>query len=98
MATIPFVVVVHPSVPAATLQEFINLARARAGKLNYASGGTGTTSHLAGRDVQEHGEVDVVHVPYKGVGPAVTDLLGGPGADDVRDHAGRHAAREAPAS
>src|SRR6185503_15150109 len=77
MATIPFVVVVHPSVPAATLQELVSLARARAGKLNYASGGTGTTSHLAGEMFKSMAKLDVVHVPYKGVGPAVTDLLGG---------------------
>jgi len=77
MATIPFVVVVHPSVQATTLQEFINLARSRPGKLNYASGGTGTTSHLAGEMFKSMAKVDVVHVPYKGVGPAVIDLLGG---------------------
>jgi tripartite-type tricarboxylate transporter receptor subunit TctC len=75
MAT--FVVVLHPSVQASTLQEFIALARARAGKLNYASGGTGTTSHLAGEMFKSMTKVDIVHVPYKGVGPAVTDLLGG---------------------
>jgi tripartite-type tricarboxylate transporter receptor subunit TctC len=77
MATIPFVLVVHPSVPAATLQEFIKLAQARPGKLNYASGGTGTTSHLAGEMFKSMAKVDVVHVPYKGVGPGVVDLLGG---------------------
>ena len=77
MATIPFLVVVHPSVQASTLQEFINLARARPGKLNYASGGTGTTSHLAGEMFKSMAKVDIVHVPYKGVGPGVTDLLGG---------------------
>jgi tripartite-type tricarboxylate transporter receptor subunit TctC len=77
MATIPFIVVVHPSVPAATLKEFIGLARAQPGRLNYASGGTGTTSHLAGEMFKSMGKVDIVHVPYKGVGPAVTELLGG---------------------
>ena len=77
MATIPFVLVVHPSVQAATLQEFVKLAQARPGKLNYASGGTGTTSHLAGEMFKSMAKVDIVHVPYKGVGPGVIDLLGG---------------------
>jgi tripartite-type tricarboxylate transporter receptor subunit TctC len=77
MATIPFVLVVHPSVQATTLPEFIKLARARPGKLNYASGGTGTTSHLAGEMFKSMAKVDIVHVPYKGVGPGVIDLLGG---------------------
>jgi len=77
MATIPFVLVVHPSVQAATLQEFIKLARAQPGKLNYASGGTGTTSHLAGEMFKSMAKLDIVHVPYKGVGPGVIDLLGG---------------------
>jgi tripartite-type tricarboxylate transporter receptor subunit TctC len=77
MATIPFVMVVHPSVQATTLQEFINLARSRPGQLNYASGGTGTTSHLAAEMFKSMAKVNIVHVPYKGVAPAVTDLLGG---------------------
>src|SRR5262245_57247670 len=77
MATIPFVVVVNPSVPAATLKELVSLARAQPGRLNYASGGTGTTSHLAGEMFKSMAKVEIVHVPYKGVGPAVTDLLGG---------------------
>ena len=77
MATIPFALVVHPSVQATTLPEFIGLARAQPGKLNYASGGTGTTSHLAGEMFKSMAKVDIVHVPYKGVGPGVIDLLGG---------------------
>jgi tripartite-type tricarboxylate transporter receptor subunit TctC len=77
MATIPFVLVVHPSVPAKTLQDLINLARAQPGKLNYASGGTGTTSHLAAEMFNSMAKVKIVHVPYKGIAPAVTDLLGG---------------------
>jgi len=77
MATIPFVMVVHPSVQAATLQEFINLARSRPGQLNYASGGTGTTSHLAAEMFKRMAKVNIVHVPYKGVASGVTDLLGG---------------------
>jgi tripartite-type tricarboxylate transporter receptor subunit TctC len=77
MATIPFALVVHPSVQATTLPELISLARAQPGKLNYASGGTGTTSHLAGEMFKSMAKVDIVHVPYKGVGPGVIDLLGG---------------------
>jgi tripartite-type tricarboxylate transporter receptor subunit TctC len=77
MATIPFALVVHPSVPASSVEEFIKLARARPGQLNYASGGTGTTSHLAGELFKSMAKVNIVHVPYKGVAPGVIDLLGG---------------------
>jgi tripartite-type tricarboxylate transporter receptor subunit TctC len=77
MATIPFVLVVHPSVQAKTLQDLIGMARARPGKLNYASGGTGTTSHLAAEMFNSMARVRIVHVPYKGIAPAVTDLLAG---------------------
>ena len=77
LATIPFAVVVHPSVPAASIEEFVKLARARPGHFNYASGGTGTTSHLAGELFKSMAKVNIVHVPYKGVAPAVIDLIGG---------------------
>ena len=77
MATIPFAMVVNPSVPAKTLPEFIRLARAQPGKLNYASGGAGTTSHLAAEMFNRMAKVNIVHVPYKGVAAGVIDLLGG---------------------
>lgn len=69
--------VVHPSVPARTVGELIALARVRPGKLTYASGGNGTASHLAGELFKAMAAVDIVHVPYKGNAPALTDLIGG---------------------
>jgi tripartite-type tricarboxylate transporter receptor subunit TctC len=69
--------VVHPSVSAKTVPELIALAKAQPGKLTYASAGTGTTSHLAGELFKFMAQVDIVHVPYKGNAPAITDLLGG---------------------
>src|SRR5258706_5753143 len=69
--------VVNPSVNAKTVPELIALARAEPGKLSYASGGLGTTSHLAGELFKSMAKVDMVHVPYKGNAPAITDLLGG---------------------
>ena len=69
--------VVHPDVKATTVAELIALARADPGKLTYGSGGMGTTSHLAGELFKSTAKVDVVHVPYKGNSPAITDLLGG---------------------
>jgi tripartite-type tricarboxylate transporter receptor subunit TctC len=69
--------VVIPSVAAMTVPELIALARAQPGKLSYASAGIGTTSHLAGELFKSMTKVDIVHVPYKGNVPAITDLLGG---------------------
>ncbi|MBI2294805.1 MAG: tripartite tricarboxylate transporter substrate binding protein [Betaproteobacteria bacterium] len=69
--------VVHPSVPVKTVKELVALARARPGQLNYASAGNGTASHLAGELFKMMAKVDMVHVPYKGNVPAITDLLGG---------------------
>ena len=71
------VMVVHPSVPANTLQEFIALAKARPGTLNYASSGPGTPYHMAGELFKSMAGVDIVHVPYKGSSGARTDILGG---------------------
>ena len=73
----PFVVVVNPSVPANTLSEFIAYAKAHPGKLNMASGGTGSASQLAGELFKVMAGVDMTHIPYRGGGPAVTNLLGG---------------------
>jgi tripartite-type tricarboxylate transporter receptor subunit TctC len=69
--------VVNPSVAATTVPEIIALAKSEPGKLSYASGGVGTTSHLAGELFKSIAKVDIVHVPYKGNSPAITDLLGG---------------------
>ena len=76
-ATTPIVVVVHPSVQAATLKELIALAKAQPGKLNNGSGGTGGSVHLAGEMFQLQTGTKFTHVPYKGSGPAVIDLAGG---------------------
>ena len=69
--------VVNPSVNANSVREILEMARAQPGKLSYASGGLGTTSHLAGELFKATAKVDIVHVPYKGNSPAITDLLGG---------------------
>jgi tripartite-type tricarboxylate transporter receptor subunit TctC len=69
--------VVNPSIAATTVPELIALARAQPGKLSYASAGIGTTSHLAGELFKSMTKVDIVHIPYKGNVPAITDLLGG---------------------
>ncbi|HUL56453.1 MAG TPA: tripartite tricarboxylate transporter substrate binding protein [Usitatibacter sp.] len=71
------VMVVHPSVKAANLREFIALARAEPGKLNYASSGPGTPYHMAGELFKAMAGVDIVHIPYKGSSGARTDVLGG---------------------
>lgn len=73
----PNVLVVHPSVPASTVKQLIALARAQSGKLNYASSGIGITPHLSGELFRKMAKVNIVHVPYKGAGPAVSDLVGG---------------------
>jgi tripartite-type tricarboxylate transporter receptor subunit TctC len=77
IADAPNILVVHPSVPAASLQELIELARRRPGQLNYASSGVGTSTHLCGELLKAMTAIDLVHVPYKGGGPAVAELLGG---------------------
>jgi tripartite-type tricarboxylate transporter receptor subunit TctC len=77
LASGPMILTVHPSVKAATLPEFLALARANPGKLNFGSGGTGGTSHLAGELFRQMTRTDIVHVPYKGGAPAIIDLVGG---------------------
>lgn len=69
--------VVHPSVPANTLQELIALAKAKPGALNIASSGTGTSSHLAGELLKQMAGINLLHVHYKGTVPALTDTVGG---------------------
>jgi tripartite-type tricarboxylate transporter receptor subunit TctC len=73
----PYVVLVNPSVPAKTLPEFITHAKANPGKLNMASAGNGTASHMAGELFKMMAGVDLVHVPYRGSAPALTGLIGG---------------------
>ncbi len=74
---LPVVMEVHPSVPAKTIAEFVAYAKQNPGKLNFGSAGTGGTIHLAGEMFKQMAGVDIVHVPYKGAGPALTDLLSG---------------------
>jgi tripartite-type tricarboxylate transporter receptor subunit TctC len=77
LASAPMVLVVHPSVKATSVAELIALARANPGKLNYASNGNGSSSHLAAVMFDSMAGVDMVHIPYKGLSPALTDLLAG---------------------
>ncbi|MEO7728681.1 MAG: tripartite tricarboxylate transporter substrate binding protein [Burkholderiales bacterium] len=72
-----YVIVVHPSLPVKSVKDLIALARAKPGQLNYASAGSGNATHLAGELFNSAAHVKLVHVPYKGSGPAVTDLVGG---------------------
>ena len=73
----PNVMVVHMGVPAKTLDEFVALAKQKPGQINYASAGVGGAGHLAGELFKERAGINMVHVPYKGGGPAMTDLLAG---------------------
>ena len=77
LTSIPNVLLVHPSVPAKTLRQFIDLARAHPGKLNFGSGGAGTTNHLANELLKHLEKIDIVHVPYKGVTQAMLAMMGG---------------------
>ena len=75
--TTPLVVVVHPGVPAKSIKELVALAKAKPGALNYGSSGSGGSNHLAGELFNAMAGVKMVHVPYKGNAPALTDLVGG---------------------
>ncbi len=77
VASTPNILVVHPSVPARTVKEVIALARAKPGTLNFASAGVGSSSHLAGELFRILAGAEIVHVPYKGAGPAMVDVLSG---------------------
>ena len=77
LASSPNIVVVHPSLPAHNMKELIALAKARPGQINYASGGSGTTPHLATELLKTMANINLVHVPYKSAGPAVVALLSG---------------------
>jgi len=74
---VPFVMEVNPSVPARTVPEFIAYAKANPGRINMASGGTGTSVHIAGELFKMMAGVNLVHVPYRGSAPALTDMIGG---------------------
>jgi tripartite-type tricarboxylate transporter receptor subunit TctC len=76
-ATVPLVLAVNPGVPAKTLQEFLAYAKANQGKLNYASSGTGTITHLAGALFVAQMGLQMQHIPYKGSAPALLDVVGG---------------------
>ena len=76
-ATVPLVLAIHPGVPAKNLQEFIAYARANPGKLNYASSGSGTITHLSGALFASQMGLKMQHIPYKGSAPALVDVVGG---------------------
>ena len=77
VAVSPHVVAVHPSVPANTLKELVDLARKQPGKLNYASPGSGSVPHVGMELFKQQTGLDIVHVPYKGAGPMMQDVVGG---------------------
>jgi tripartite-type tricarboxylate transporter receptor subunit TctC len=74
---VPEVLAVHPSLPVASFAELIAYAKANPGKVNFGSAGSGSITHLAGELLKAQAKIDIVHVPYKGAAPAVSDLLGG---------------------
>ncbi|MBV9956091.1 MAG: tripartite tricarboxylate transporter substrate binding protein BugE [Pseudolabrys sp.] len=77
IAAVPNIMSVHPSVAAKTMAEFIALAKAQPGKLAYGSSGNGSVSHLMGEQFKLATGTDIVHVPYRGIGPAMNDAIGG---------------------
>jgi tripartite-type tricarboxylate transporter receptor subunit TctC len=77
LAEAPFLLVVHPSLPAKSVRELIGLAKAKPGTLNYGSGGNGSSGHLAGALFENLAGIKLVHVPYKGAGPALVDAVAG---------------------
>ena len=76
-ATAPIVLIVNPAVPANDVRQLIALAKKEPGKINFASAGNGTTNHLSGELFKSMAQIDIVHVPYRGAGPAMNDLVGG---------------------
>jgi len=77
LASGPVILIAHPSVPAPSVAELVALARAKPGRLEFASGGNGSSTHLAGELFKLVADVDIVHVPYKGTGLAIGDLVSG---------------------
>src|SRR4051794_14986917 len=76
-AVAPIVLMVHPGVAAQNVQELIALAKAQPGNISFASAGNGSTNHLAGEMFKSMAKIDIVHVSYRGAGPAMNDLIGG---------------------
>jgi tripartite-type tricarboxylate transporter receptor subunit TctC len=77
IALIPYILVVHPSLPARSVKELVALAKTRPGELNFASSGSGTPGHLAGIMLNEAAGINMVHIPYKGAAPATTATISG---------------------
>jgi tripartite-type tricarboxylate transporter receptor subunit TctC len=77
VGVVPQVLIVHPLLPAKSMREFIALAKKRPGEINYGSGGVGSTGHLAGALLESSAGIQLVHVPYKGAGPAAVDVIAG---------------------
>jgi len=77
LVTMPYIIVMHPSIPAKNAKELIALAKANPGQLNMASGGAGTGQHLAGELFNVMAGIKMVHIPYKGTAPAIADIMGG---------------------
>lgn len=77
LASTPFVLIVHPKLPAKNLAEYVALARARPDTLTYASSGNGSVNHLLGEMLKTEAGIKMLHVPYRGVAPAITDVIGG---------------------
>jgi tripartite-type tricarboxylate transporter receptor subunit TctC len=77
IASVPNLLVVHPSVPAKSVAELVALAKAKPGQLNFASFGNGTSNHLSGELLKSEASIDVVHIPYKSAPQAVADLVSG---------------------
>jgi tripartite-type tricarboxylate transporter receptor subunit TctC len=77
VASVPYVLVVDPSLPVNNVQELIALAKSRPGRMNYASAGNGSTHHFCGELLKSMSGIEMIHVPYKGSGPAIAGLLGG---------------------
>jgi tripartite-type tricarboxylate transporter receptor subunit TctC len=77
LATQPYLLVCHPAVAATSVSQLVALAKSRPGKMNFASAGIGAGAHLAGELLKHMAKIDVIHVPYKGSGPAMADLMSG---------------------
>src|SRR5665213_1106771 len=77
LAVTPFILIVHPKLAANSLAEFIALAKAKPGVLTYASSGNGSVNHLLGEMLKAEAGINMLHVPYRGVAPAITDVIGG---------------------
>jgi tripartite-type tricarboxylate transporter receptor subunit TctC len=77
IAEAPFLLVIHPSLPVHSVRELVALAKAKPGQLNFASGGNGSSGHLAGELFKHLAGIDLVHVPYKGAGPALVEVMTG---------------------